>query len=231
MLDTRLSLETPEGTIMTLESAGPVVRILAYSLDVSIRFVIQLVLGITLSFAGKFGIGMLLISVFLLEWFYPVFFEIYNQGMTPGKKRMGLRVIHEDGTPIGWTSSIIRNLFLIVDFLPFAYMGGILSMVLTPHFKRLGDLAAGTLVVYVSIPSKSSSLPEVPSHPSPIPLTLEERRAILHFAERSQQLSQARSEELALILYPVIQVNNTKAVHELYAIAQGLVGTHETTAV
>lgn len=60
--------------------------------------------------------------------------------------------MHDDGTPVGWTSSLTRNLLRFVDLLPFGYFLGALSCLANPAFKRLGDLAAGTLVVYQENP-------------------------------------------------------------------------------
>ena len=64
------------------------------------------------------GLALLL---FLVQWWYMVLFEVLNQGRTPGKYWLGLRVVHDDGTPVGWTSSLTRNLLRFVDLLPFGY--------------------------------------------------------------------------------------------------------------
>lgn len=87
--------------------------------------------------------------LFLLEWFYPIIFEVYRQGQTPGKKVMAIKVLQDNGIPVGWPTSLIRNLLRAVDFLPMMYGFGVVSMLIARNFRRLGDLAAGTLVVYV----------------------------------------------------------------------------------
>ena len=122
MIDTTIHLETPEGIDLVISPAGPIARGLAMSIDFMIRQTASMAVLIGLSFAGQAGIGIYFILLFLSEWFYPVFFEVLGHGQTPGKRALGLRVIHRDGTPIGWSTSIVRNLLLIVDFLPLFYI-------------------------------------------------------------------------------------------------------------
>ena len=147
-LDTIYLVETPEGIDLQAELAGPIVRSLAYAIDLTIRAFALGIISIVLAFAGNIGIGIILLISFILEWFYPVFFEIYNNGQTIGKKMMGLTVVNDDLTAINWGSSLIRNLLRFADFFPFAYLCGFISMILTNKFQRLGDLAAGSLVIY-----------------------------------------------------------------------------------
>jgi len=147
LLDTARAVETPEGVTIDLRVAGPVPRALAFAIDFGIRALVYLGLAVGLATLGRFGTGVLLIAFFGLEWFYPVLFEVYGQGATPGKRMLGLRVVHDDGVPVGWSGAMIRNLLRAVDFLPFFYGCGLVSMLLTRDFKRLGDLAARTVVV------------------------------------------------------------------------------------
>ena len=105
-------------------------------------------LGMLLPLLGGAGMGLWLILMFLMEWFYPVLFEVLARGQTVGKMALGIRVLCDDGTPVGWYQSTVRNFLKFVDFLPVLYGAGLLSMLLQKDFKRLGDLAAGTLVVY-----------------------------------------------------------------------------------
>ena len=118
MLDTVYSIETPEGVELDLRLSGIPSRMLAWIIDTFIRFGLYLALSIGLSWGGEFGLGIYLILLFLIEWFYPVFFEVISDGMTPGKRAMGIRVVHSNGTPIGWSASITRNLLRFIDFLP-----------------------------------------------------------------------------------------------------------------
>src|SRR5215510_11634669 len=98
------------------------------------------------------------LASFVLFWGYYIFFEMLWNGQTPGKRWVGLRVIRTDGTPITLSESFIRNLTRLVDFLPAAYGIGIISMFLDKQSRRLGDLAAGTLVVHDRAPISIQSL-------------------------------------------------------------------------
>ena len=137
LLDTRQSLETPEGALLPLTPAGFGVRVLAQMLDILIRYGIVTVIFIVLSLLGRMGTGIALILAFLLEWFYPVYFEVSRQGRTPGKKWMGIRVVNDDGTPITFGPSLLRNLLRFVDFLPMLYLTGIIASLCNRQFKRL----------------------------------------------------------------------------------------------
>ena len=152
ILDTRLSLETPEGATLPLAPAGMGVRIMAFMIDMLIKTVANIVVFTVLALLGGMGMGIALILAFLLEWFYPVYFEVWHQGRTPGKKNLHIRVVNDDGTPVTFGPSLLRNLLRVVDFLPLMYLTGIITSLFNPQFKRLGDLVAGTLVVYDADP-------------------------------------------------------------------------------
>ncbi|QKG66521.1 RDD family protein [Pseudomonas sp. B14-6] len=223
-LDTRYQVETPEGIDLPLRPAGLMVRALAFSIDLGLRGLILGVLFIVLAFLGKLGAGLGSILLFGVSWWYMVLFEVLNQGRSPGKQWMGLRVVHDDGTPIGWSASLLRNVLRFVDLLPFGYFLGAISCLQHPSFKRLGDLAAGTLVIYREQPLTRPQLPDVQPRRPAFALTLPEQRAVLGFAERQGELSEARSHELASILAQPLQVPAPRAVAELNAIARGLLG-------
>ena len=222
LLDTRLRVETPEGIDLLLRPAGLVPRALAFAIDLGIRGVLLLALYSVLGLLGELGAGLAAILLFLLTWWYMVLFEVLNQGRSPGKQLLGLRVIHDDGTPVGWAASLTRNLLRFVDLLPFGYSLGILSCLNHPAFKRLGDLAAGTLVVYRDLPTPEVELPQVAAELAPFPLSRDEQRAVIAFAERQGSLSSARREELATILADVVQVPADQASARLNGIARGL---------
>ncbi len=223
-LDTVYLVETPEGIDLQAELAGPVPRILAYAIDISIRMVIVSILSIVLLAAGKAGGGILMLVTFLLEWFYPVFFEVYRKGQTIGKSSMGLVVVNDDLTPIRWGNSLVRNLLRAADFLPFAYLGGLLCMVMNPRFQRLGDIAAGTLVIYKHKQKDRAGLPECQPYPPPLPLELEDQIAIIGFAERSRELSEDRQQELANILDSVTRRTQKDSIEYLRGIGNWLLG-------
>ena len=223
-LDTRYQIETPEGIDLPLRPAGLMPRALAFGFDLGLRGLILGVLFIALAFLGNLGIGLGSILLFLVSWWYMVLFEVLNQGSSPGKQIMGLRVVQDDGTPIGWSASLIRNLLRFVDMLPFGYFLGAISCLQHPHFKRLGDIAAGTLVIYREQPLGRSLLPQAPALRLPFALALNEQRAILGFAERQGELSAERTQELAAILATPLQVSPARAVDQLNGVARGLLG-------
>ena len=211
MLDTPRVIATPEGVELTLNIAGVVARARAWAIDALIRVVFYITLASALAAFGRFGSGLFLLVLFLLEWAYPVLFEVYWRGATPGKRACHLCVLHDDGTPIGWRASVTRNTLRAVDFLPFFYGFGLIACLLNRDFKRLGDLAAGTVVVYVAHAPSTLPLRSVTAAISdtsqreddwrdvlqPIPLHLSEQRAIINFAERRARWSDARAAELA----------------------------------
>jgi uncharacterized RDD family membrane protein YckC len=196
MLDTRRGIETPEGVKIELRPAGPVPRFAAFALDFFIRAVVYIILAQFMALAGNFGMGLMMIAVFLMEWFYPVFFELSLAGATPGKRVMGIAVVEDSGLPVSWGASITRNLLRFVDFLPLMYGFGILSILMTADFKRLGDLAAGTQVVYREKRVASRKLPDAPPHAIARPLAMETQLALISLAERSPRLTQERLDEL-----------------------------------
>ncbi len=224
MLDTAYAIETPEGVTLEISPAGPVVRFLAWVIDFLLRSLIYIGLASVLGYLGEFGTGLMLVGLFLIEWFYPVLFEVYRGGQTPGKRAMGIKVVQDTGVPVGWSPSVIRNLLRAVDFLPLAYGFGVLSMLMTKDFRRLGDLAAGTLVVYAHRSRAAVDMPAVEPRAPPSALRLEEQRAIIDFAERAPTLSEARAGELAAIAWGLTGVPERSAVARLYEIAVWLQG-------
>jgi uncharacterized RDD family membrane protein YckC len=224
LLDTRQSLETPEGALLPLTPAGFGVRILAQLLDLMIRFCITAVLFILLALLGGMGVGIALILTFLLEWFYPVFFEVSRQGRTPGKKWMGIRVVNDDGTPITFGPSLLRNLLRVVDFLPMLYLTGIIASLCNRQFKRLGDLAAGSMVIYEAPPAREPNFEVRGQLPVPADFSTDEQRALLAFAERSKYLSAERQSELATILQPLLASKDP--VIAIKKMANTMVGKH-----
>lgn len=224
LLDTRLRVETPEGVDLLLSPAGPLVRARAFAVDLALRVALSLLVVGLLGRLGDLGIGLGLILLFLLNWGYMVLFEVLNQGRSPGKQWLGLRVVHEDGTPVGWGAALLRNLLRFVDMLPLGYCCGLLASLASPRFQRLGDLAAGTLVIHnPRLPVPPPAEPVTPLA-APFALTGEEQRALLAFDERQRRLSPARREELAGLLAPVLGVPPSEAPLRLQRIAANLRG-------
>lgn len=225
MLDTARQVATPEGIEITLRLAGPVPRALAYVLDLLIRGVVLIALSFAASALDQFGMAILLLAAFLLEWLYPVVFEVLASGATPGKRAMGLMVLNDDGTPVRWPASLTRNLLRALDFLPFFYFIGLLAMVVNRDFKRLGDLAANTLVVYRERKPLSASIPESAPVAPLITLSLAEQRTLLDFAERTSRITPERAAELAEIVSPLAgNKTGQAAVRHIVGIANHLAG-------
>lgn len=224
LLDNTHRIETPEGIDLLLRPAGLVPRALAFAVDLAIRATLLLVLGFGLTLLGQFGLGSGALLLFVVQWWYMVLFEVFNQGRTPGKRWLKLRVVHDDGTPVGWASSLTRNLLRFVDILPFGYFLGALCSLWNPSFKRLGDLAAGTLVIHDIRDIQPPQLPPAEPQPAPFALELDDQRALIAFAERQASLSPERRQELAAILAQPLQVTPEQAPARLNGIARSLVG-------
>ena len=160
-----LDIQTPENVAFGYQIAGIGSRFLASLLDTLIVGLLQIVILVVLTLvirafdssafadqisAWVYAIFGLVAAIFY--WGYYVFFEMLWNGQTPGKRWVGLRVIRSDGTPITLSEALIRNLARLVDFLPAAYGIGIVTMFIDKQSRRLGDLAAGTLVVQARAP-------------------------------------------------------------------------------
>jgi uncharacterized RDD family membrane protein YckC len=144
----RLTLATPEGVELEVTLAGLASRGMAGSIDLMVKAVaigaLALLLVLTL---GEVGFAILIVSGFFVIFFYDVLFETLGRGRTLGKRWIGLRVLRDSGRPVDWRSSAVRNLLRLVDGLPLFYAPTIVSILVTRRNQRLGDLAAGTVVV------------------------------------------------------------------------------------
>lgn len=156
-----LTVTTPENVVLALQLAGAGSRFIAALLDGMLEMAILVVIGAMIAFVGwslgKLGVDMGayttlavavgLVAAFMLLAGYFVFFESRWNGQTPGKRVMGLRVIRDGGLPIDFPAALLRNLCRAADFLPALYGVGLLSILVSREYKRLGDYVAGTLVV------------------------------------------------------------------------------------
>lgn len=222
-LDTERSRETPEGVTLSLRVAGVPARFFAWLLDGIIIVVIQMVLATLLTLFGTAGQGIALIGFFLLTWFYSVGFEV-TRGATPGKSVLGLTVVQDDGRPIGLTSSLLRNLLRFADFLPFAYGFGLISMLLSRDFQRLGDLAAGTLVIYRDVETPEIRLPPAEPVPPPVSLSREEQRTLIDFGSRAETWTAERSAELADLATSLTGTTGAAGVDRLLGMVHWVLG-------
>ncbi|MDQ1461287.1 MAG: hypothetical protein QOI08_2771, partial [Actinomycetota bacterium] len=148
-LDDRVTIATPEGVTLELVLAGVGSRFVARLLDTVIQLgiILALAAGVAFSSAPGFVRAIASVVIFLVIFGYDVPFEVMNGGRTVGKNAAGIRVVGVLGEPVSLLTSAIRNILRIVDFLPVLYAAGVVCMVATGRDQRLGDLAAGTIVV------------------------------------------------------------------------------------
>ena len=224
-LDTLVASETPEGLALVLRPAGAAPRALAWLMDFGIRLVVYFAAALALALLKGLGTGVLLLFSFGLEWLYPVLFELLPGSATPGKRALGLQVVMDDGLPVTVSASVVRNLLRAADFLPGFYFLGLLSMLLRADFKRLGDLAAGTLVVHRDVVRRHSALPPAPPRAPRRPLTRAQQVAVVRLAGRSARLTPARVDELAVHAEPVLpRTPEATPGERLLSLAQWLAG-------
>jgi uncharacterized RDD family membrane protein YckC len=153
LVDDRITIATPEGVEVEMVLAGLGSRFLARMLDTVIQLgcIIALLIVAAVTSDGSdgsadgLGLAFLAIGTFLVLWAYDVAFETLAAGRTPGKRAAGIRVVGLRGESIGFRASAVRNVLRLFE-VAFAYLPAVLSIVLTRHGQRLGDLAAGTVV-------------------------------------------------------------------------------------
>jgi uncharacterized RDD family membrane protein YckC len=170
--DEFLSIDTPENVIFDYEVVGIGTRFIAALVDTLLIAITLIVVNLTTilllnqflneEIVGSWVAALAGMFSFVVIWGYYIFFELRWNGQSPGKRWTHIRVIRRNGTPITLIESIVRNLVRIVDFLPVAYGAGIVTMFIHPQSCRLGDLAAGTLVVREQEEVALSSLGERP---------------------------------------------------------------------
>jgi len=151
----RISVETPENVVLHFELAGVGSRAAAAIYDLVAVVLLLILAMLALDISGLFGetaggwvVAAFVLTAFGTVWGYFSLFEGLGGGRTPGKKRMGIRVVMETGHPITFQAAVVRNLIRIADLQPAAsYFVGAAFVMLHPSHKRLGDLVAGTIVV------------------------------------------------------------------------------------
>ena len=157
----KLIIETPEQTSIEFPLAGIGSRFLAVLIDSLIQGAVAFALGLILVALGfgfrsaGFGpspalgvwlVAILILVYFLLMYGYFMLFESIWNGQTPGKRLLGIRVVRDGGYPIDLGSSVLRNLVRVVEA-TFSYVPAAVSALISAQNKRLGDFAAGTIVV------------------------------------------------------------------------------------
>jgi uncharacterized RDD family membrane protein YckC len=240
-IDTSQAIELAEGVEVRLRIAGPLPRGLALGLDMLFQGLILTAAAFLMMLAGfgigmEVAVGMFLLAWFFMRWWYPVFFEASKRGATPGKRILGLRVVQTSGAPITFGQAILRNFLRWIDEMPLwpaAWTGGmylptmafgLAACMATRRFQRLGDLAAGTVVIYDKV------LPE-PAVPAPPPMEAarpvvalrpEEVRAVVAFRERAGLWSEGRRAEIADHAKELTGSGGQKGVARIMAMAHWL---------
>ncbi len=231
-IDLTAVITTPENIQFEYRIAGPFRRLPALLLDLAIRMLFWLgvavlffFIGITIPLSGPVLVFVFFVFWFALEWFYGMYFESRWNGQTPGKWLTKIRVISVDGRPINAFQATVRNFLRLADFAPMVslemfisdgppayyfptFLVSLICMTLTSRFQRLGDLAAGTMVVVNErswVPSKVKlEDPRVASLSEHIPpnfrMTQTLAKAIALYAERRGRISAGRRFELAIHL-------------------------------
>jgi len=253
--DETLRIETPENVAFGYEIAGIGSRFLAALVDTTLIVILEGIVALTMALmlnnldGGKFlnnsrsvawlaAAGGLLTFAFF--WGYYIFFEMLWNGQSPGKRLAGLRVIRVDGMPENLSESTIRNLVRIVDFLPAYYGIGVITMFINDQSRRLGDLAAGTLVVHdrgpVSLTSLEETKPPLPSAASleldwpvdrlsPADLQLAEeflrrRDELFNRVELSQQIARSLFDKMGLSDQPLAWPETEKYIRQIVEVSQ-----------
>jgi uncharacterized RDD family membrane protein YckC len=202
----KLTIETPEQTALEFPLAGIGSRFLALAADTLLQLAVAWIVimifavsAISLSLLSKVaGIWTFAIMIFVLfsvQFGYFALFEALWNGQTPGKRWTHLRVIKDTGRPITAYDAILRNLLRIVDALPTMYATGLITMLISKENKRVGDYAAGTVVIHEKPLQGVSSIWQQSATPVPAPamgtlpqLTVEELQLVEAFLDRRGSL-------------------------------------------
>jgi uncharacterized RDD family membrane protein YckC len=189
-------ITSPEHVSFVFPLAGPASRSSAFFVDIAIILLpLLLYTAIQRVTLGSYGIIGLAV---LLQFPYFTLWEVLWNGQTPGKRLCRLRVVSDDGLPINWQQVVIRNLLRPVDQFPALYALGVLVMMMGSRWQRIGDLAAGTLVVLEHAstelpPAKGKAANHVPTCVLRNP---EMRRTVLLYGAKRNRLGKALALEL-----------------------------------
>ena len=211
-MDRTLDVRTPESIAFSYELAGIGSRFLAVAIDLllQIGILIALLWGFALvaphgqgriTFVHNVVVGLTIFVVFVIFFGYFIIFEAMWNGQTPGKRALGLRVVRDGGYPIDGSASLVRNLIRVGEMMFGFYAISAISALVSPENKRLGDIAAGTIVVReAKMQSPASMLREIreePVYAATAYASGEERALVKRFLERRDSLDPRRRAELA----------------------------------
>jgi uncharacterized RDD family membrane protein YckC len=183
--DEFLQIGTPENVVFDYEVAGIGSRFLAGLIDMFlialVDILVMIVAIIVFQIAARtlpaledaiwWVVAIVTLVIFVVMGVYYMVFEILWNGQSPGKRLVNLRVIRADGTPITLTESLIRNFMRLIDFFPVGFGLAFITMFIDKQSRRLGDLAAGTLVVFDRPEATLESLRPRQPLASPLPPT------------------------------------------------------------
>ena len=178
-------------------------------------------------FMGGIGTALWLILLFACEWLYPMVFELRASGATPGKRVFNLKVVMDNGLPVTPAASITRNLLRVADFLPFGFGFAIVSMLWRGDYKRLGDMAAATMVVHQPRQAPQVSLADVAPLTPAMALTPRAQAALIALAARAPRLTEERLDELAAIAASVsgdASRSGSRVTRRVLGVAQWALG-------
>jgi uncharacterized membrane protein SpoIIM required for sporulation/uncharacterized RDD family membrane protein YckC len=192
-----LEVETPEHVVLDYEIAGLGSRALAAIIDTLIliawSFALLVVFGLLALQSEVWASALFALAYFASLWGYFAFFEGFGRGQTPGKRRLGIRVVRDTGHPVSFGSAAVRNLLRAADFLPPPYLLGGILVALHPRGKRLGDMVAGTVVVRdrpAEAPENATVATTLAQEDAGAPeLSEEEFRILREFSERAGALA------------------------------------------
>lgn len=222
-LDTSIRLVTPERIAFQYPLAGPFHRACSYGIDLvllGVLAVAALIVSLLLALGTSASLGFFFVFMFILYQFYGAVCEAVFNGQTLGKRMLGLRVVSTAGLPITGGQAVLRNLLWAFDGVwPFAYLPAIACMMLTKRFQRLGDLAAGTMVIIERrawgigvTPLKDAGSAVLPLLPAKIPAGSEFSRVLADYVKRRDRFSPSRREEIAENLARPIRAKYNLAV-------------------
>ena len=150
--ESTLRVETPEGVVFVFGLASPMARALAYAIDLAAITALTTVLAKSLQILAVVGAdwaaAVSVLIAFLISMAYGILLEWRWRGQTLGKRVIRLRVIDAGGLRLEFPQVIVRNLLRAVDMLPILYLVGGSVALATRKCQRLGDLAAGTIVIH-----------------------------------------------------------------------------------
>jgi uncharacterized RDD family membrane protein YckC len=223
-MDRSVDVRTPESIAFSYDLAGLGSRFLAVSIDMLLQVLIMLAVLYSVTLAAtrvasnlrpqndpalerlgeNVAIGMLIFIVFAIFFGYFIAFESLWNGQTPGKRMLGIRVVRDGGYPVDFMAVLIRNLIRVVELGLGGYAVSAVSALVSPENKRIGDIAAGTIVVRdgksLTAERIVSEVSREPQYAPTAYMSGDERALVKRFLERRGELPPERRRALASTL-------------------------------